>query len=57
MQYIKLNTDNGVVYQVIQDGYVIEYRDEDGALIGESLPLGIESSVADANPPRLDWMV
>lgn len=57
MDYLLIEFEDGqLLYQEIQDGSVIGYRDEQGTLIFEQPPVGVGAEVVDADPPKLDWM-
>jgi hypothetical protein len=59
MNYILVKFSDGTVgYQEIDPyGNVTQYTDETGNVLFSHAPTGLGSSVMDANPPRLGWMI
>lgn len=55
--YIKLKLDDEiVVYQQINENSVVQYLDQNGNYLYDTIPVGIGSTIMDANPPTETWM-
>lgn len=57
LSYVLMMFGSVLIYQVSQDGTVVNYVAEDGGPLFDAVPIGQSAIIVDANPPRQSWMV